>query len=359
VSEADVVQLEWWNHPATIACLCEMRVQPIRLVVWCHISGLHDPIIPQKLIEASHRFILTSACSLNAPGVADVATHVGSRLSVVSSGSVPADSVLRRRNGSREMSVGYIGSLNFSKLHPDYVEFLAAVSDSEEFQVRIIGETLNRSVLETRCREMGRPGLLQFTGYVTDVAKELDSIDTLAYLLNPLHYGTAENALLEAMATGIVPIVLNNAAEKEIVSHARTGLIVSSIGEFGEAIQWLRRNPEQRVQMGARASDEVRQRYCSRTMEASLRAKYREAMSEEKKPIAFPRIFGSTPDAWFLSCRSNPEAFDQNIRSMAQSPARFAMLERSKGSIFHFLQYFPHCERLRGWASRMGDLECA
>jgi hypothetical protein len=51
VSKADIVQVEWWNHPAIIECLCSMAPQAMRLLVWCHVSGLYNPIIPPNQFE--------------------------------------------------------------------------------------------------------------------------------------------------------------------------------------------------------------------------------------------------------------------------------------------------------------------
>jgi len=110
--------------------------------------------------------------------------------------------------------------------------------------------------------------------------------------------------------------------------------------------------------MGAQAATDVRERFSAQTMEASLRAHYQATMSDEKRSVSFERIFGSTPDDWFLSCQRDPEVFDGDVHSMVDSPARFGLTEKSKGSVFHFLQYFPQAERLRGWASRIEALEC-
>ena len=134
--------------------------------------------------------------------------------------------------------MGYFGSLNFAKLHPHYVDFLAAV-DKPGLTVRLIGDLTNRDILERQSALIGREGMFEFRGYSTDIAAELKAINVLAYLLNPEHYGTTENALLEAMAVGIVPIVLDNPAERHIIEDNRTGLIVSTPSEFSKAVYWL------------------------------------------------------------------------------------------------------------------------
>ncbi len=72
VSAADIVQLEWWNHPATFKFLCERDLPPMRLLVWCHVSGLHTPVVPVGLIRAADRFNFTSPCSYEAPYISSL-----------------------------------------------------------------------------------------------------------------------------------------------------------------------------------------------------------------------------------------------------------------------------------------------
>lgn len=354
VSIADIVQLEWWNHPATIEALCRMASQPMRLLVWCHVSGLYNPIIPPKLMEASGRFLFTSPCSFEAIEVSGIAVRMGNRLSVVSSGGGFEGFPRIKEDDKAPISVGYLGSLNFAKLHPSYVDFLSAVN-LPDFKVRLIGDLLNRELLESQSNDAGRHGMLDFRGYTTDVAAELSAVNVLAYLLNPRHYGTAENALLEAMAMGIVPVVLDNPAERNIVEHLRTGLIVRSPGEFADAIEWLERNPGDRARIGMQAATSVRERFTPEKMETSFRMHYEEVMREDKRRAPFQDVFGTTPDEWFLSCQSDPEMFseDGEIRLAKGSLSSFNLLEKTKGSVFHFLTYFPETVRLQAWATSL------
>ena len=358
IGDSDIVQLEWWNHPATIKCLCSLSLHPIRLLTWSHTSGLHNPIIPQRLILASHRFLFTSQCSYKSKEVMSLTPEFGDRLGVVSSsgGFFGLPEALAKANES--IAVGYIGSLNFAKLHPHYVDYLAAV-EVPGFRVRMIGDVTNQDVLNQQCDSLGKTGMLEFRGYSTDVASELATINVLAYLLNPEHYGTTENALLEAMAMGIVPIVLDNPAERQIVDDHTTGLIVRSPVEFAEAIQWLSDNPDERQRLGRQAAKSVRERFSVEKMEASLNLHYQEILSMEKREIVFSEIFGTDPAEWFLSCQGDRTIFaeDGSIHSGGGISLSYGLFEKSKGTVFHFSEYFPDDLKLKLWAENLKSLQ--
>lgn len=355
IEASDIVQLEWWNHPATIKTLCNQSLPPMRLLVWCHVSGLYNPIIPSGLILAAQRFFFTSPCSLEANEVLNLPGDVTERISVVSS-SGGFDGLPYPKENSDSLAVGYIGSLNFAKLHPRYVDFLAAVN-IPDFKVRLIGDVTNKDILERQCVQSGRRGMLEFRGYTRDVASELASINVLAYLLNPEHYGTTENALLEAMAMGIVPIVLNNPAERHIIEDHRTGVIVSSLRDFAEAIDWLSENPKERQKIGRQAAESVRDRFTVGKMEASLNSHYNAIVPYEKRSISFIDIFGTDPADWFLSCQGNPAIFseDGSIELESGSYSAYGLFEQTKGTVFHFQKHFPKNLRLNKWASRLNQ----
>ncbi len=357
--DSDIMQLEWWNHPETLRYLCTLSIPPVRLLTWSHVSGLYNPIIPQRLIMASHRFLFTSSCSLESKEVIDLIPELGDRLGVIYSSGGFSGMPEHIGEASNNISVGYVGSLNFAKLHPNYIDYLAAV-DIPGFRIKMIGDLTNKDILNQQCDSLSRTGMLDFRGYTTDIVSELASIDILAYLLNPEHYGTTENALIEAMAMGIVPIVLDNPAETQIVDDRYTGLIVHSPDEFAEAIKWLSENPADRQRLGRQASESVRERFSAQKMESTLNAHYQSILSMEKREIDFSDIFGSDPAEWFLSCQRDRTIYaeDGSISLNNGNLLSYGLFEQSKGTVFHFSERFPDNLKLKLWAKNLELLQC-
>jgi len=363
IASADIVQLEWWNHPAIFAALCGLPNLTARLLVWCHQSGLINPVIPAGLVDASSQFVLTSSCSLAAPNIQGTQAEKDGRVTIISSGVGCEDLPGPEERPSRpthRMVAGYLGSLNFSKLHPDYVAWLSSVDDPA-FQVKVVGDESNRSVLQQQCMESGRPNLLVFRGYTTDVVAELARIDILIYLLNPSHYGTAENALLEAMAMGVVPIVLNNAAEMAIVHHGVTGMVVSTKQDFMNAVEYLMDNPAKRQAMGKRAAAYVKQRFTRKCLASAFNNVYQHIMLQQRTNVNFINIFGLEPHNWFLSCQAENSIFIMNgiLTTHDQKTLPHGIFEKTKGGVFQFQRYFPCDSFLLNWCRALDRINAS
>ncbi len=359
---ADIVQLEWWNHPATIAALCNLPPLPMRLVVWSHVSGLYNPIIPPALVEVSDRFILTSPCSRGVKTVSEAMVKNPQKIEVISSaGGVDMLPQVEQEMAlaNEPLSVGYLGSLNFTKLHPDFVSWAAAVR-LPDFHIRLIGDPVNQSVLSNQAAALGRPDLFEFIGYTTDVAGVLASLDVLIYMLNPHHYGTAENALVEAMAMGVVPIVLDNPAERCIVENGVTGIVISSGYELPDVLEHLVRNPGERLTLSKRASQVARDKFSSASMAESFRKQYQSLLATPSHPVVFKSIFGDTPADWFLACQNDSKLYGTEGR-LNISPGLALpedLFEHTKGSVLHFHRYFPEDPRLRSWVWELEQYRC-
>ncbi|HPU51655.1 MAG TPA: glycosyltransferase family 4 protein [Burkholderiaceae bacterium] len=359
VARADLVQIEFWNHPALLRALCETDWPAMRLLVWCHVSGLNFPRIPAALVGQSDRFVLTSACSWQAPDMAALPARLRERVAVVSSAAGlenlpqrPAHATTAAGSGPR-CRFGYLGSLNLAKLHPDYVALLSHV-DEPDFNVRMIGDPLNRALLERQAAQAGHPGRLTFPGYCSDIAGELGSMDVLLYLLNPSHYGTAEIALLEAMAMGVVPVVMPNAAECQVVEHGVNGLVVRDADELAHAVHRLSGDGAWLRALGERAAASVRGRDTLACLGDGLRTQYQAALDSPKRVRDFRSVFGTAPARWFTGFVPDGAVFGrEGSVTLPQGPARHLHLERTKGTAMHFQQHFPGDPQLDAWARNL------
>ncbi len=351
---ADIVQLEWWHHPALAELLAWGELPAMRLIVWSHVSGLHAPEIPSSFARLPHRFLLSSPCSWQSPGLAALDESDRRRVAVVfSSGGFDDMPPAPVRSGRRPPITGYVGTLNYAKLHPDLLDYLAAVKNPA-FRLLVFGDSDAAGPLLADAEARGLAGRLQLKGYVADVAAELRTLDIFAYLLNPLHYGTTENALLEAMAMGVVPVVMNNPAESCLVKHQETGLIVDGPQGFADAIERLSRDHAERLRMSVNAAHDVRKRFSIESTAHQLTDHYRAVLQEPKRPFDFKAVFGTTPADWFLACQGKESwrfSGRPGARKMDRGP--HYLYEKTKSSVFHYHHFFPADRRLASWAGRL------
>ncbi len=226
ISGADIVQLEWWHHPLVLGFLGDLSRIPVRLTVWSHISGCTYPLISADFIHLPEHFFFTSAYSFENPfWNADQLREIKSK-STVACGSGGHDNISGiAPQPHPDFNIGYIGTLDFRKLHPEFVHFCAEVN-TPEARFILVGDPENKQDILKQAHEKNISEKFEFTGFTNDVKAEFERFDVFGYLLNPDHYGTTDNALLEAMGAGMPIIVLNQCGEKHVIRHMETGLIV-------------------------------------------------------------------------------------------------------------------------------------
>lgn len=356
--EADIVQLEWWHHPVVAGWLCRDTLPPMRLLVWSHVSGLYPPEIPLAFLTAPHRFVFSSPCSWEHPHMRQLDEETMRHIQVVpSSGGFDELPPPLLRSHKGPIRIGYVGTLNFAKLHPNLLDFVEAVS-LPGFRLVLVGDPTNAEELLACAARRGLSDKIHLAGYTTDVADALAQFDVLAYLLNPLHYGTTENALLEAMAMGVVPVVLNNPVERFLVRHLETGLVVDSPVSFADALTFLQEQPKQRLAMAANACQDVRRRFALENTVTQWETLYRAVIGEPKRAQDFRAVFGEQPGDWFLACQGRyarwfqaGEAVEEAVVCSSSLPHFF--YEPNKGSIFHYQRVYPTDTRLCEWALKL------
>lgn len=335
IDDADIVQIEWWNHPRLYHLLATTALPPMRSLFWAHVSGLFAPYIPTGLIAAAGRFVFTSPCSLQAPEIEALSDTVRARLGVVGSGfgfedgrtadAMPASGA--------SAAVAYLGTVDFVKMHPAFFDIIDAV-DNADIRVSVWGGFDVQGEPAARARAMRHPERVRLEGQTTDPRAALQAAGIFFYPLREDHYGTAENALIEAMSLGLVPVVLANPAECAIVTDGVNGVVAVDPADMAARLGRLLAEPEERARLSGPAKATARERYQPRRSADLLEEHYRALMAEPKMITDFASLLGAGPADWFLSTQQRDGSGGQ-ARMFAAGGAL------SKGSIDHFLATFP------------------
>jgi glycosyltransferase involved in cell wall biosynthesis len=154
-----------------------------------------------------------------------------------------------------------IGTVCSPKLHPQWFEMCQQIK-------KVIPEA-RFTVLGDYYKNEGNFGLqnqFTFTGKVDDVAPYLAEMDVFGYPLREDHYGTCEIALGEAMAAGVVPVVMENPAERMIIQDGINGFIARGEGDYAWLVEFLYKKHETRKSMAVTTRLYARERYCINTM---------------------------------------------------------------------------------------------
>ncbi len=321
---ADIVQFEYWNHPRLLECLARVDFPALRTVFWSHVSGLFKPAIPPGLMAEAGRFVFTTEASLALPSAKALppgrATAIGSGFGFPGAPRRVQNSIPR---------IAYLGTVDFVKMHPGFFDVIDAMGDDVE--VSVWGECSPFGAVVVRALEMKHPHRVRFHGQTATPQRALAEADIFFYPLQPEHYGTAENALVEAMSLGLVPIVLNNPAEAAIVRDGQTGLVAKSIEDCGGLLQKLMASPELRGRLSRNAAHAMAEtRTPSRSAQAFV-ALWRELCAEAPRQPDFKSAVGASPADWFLATQGADAILAPPL--LSDAPA-------TKGTLAHFERVF-------------------
>ena len=186
---------------------------------------------------------------------------------------------------------------------------------------------------------MRHPERIVFRGETDAPANALEQAGIFFYPLQPGHYGTAENALIEAMSLGLVPVVVNNAAEMAIVRHGETGFVAQTAKECTNWLQVLLSSPELRGRMSRNAIDHVARWRTPAQSARDFMILWLGLLAAPARRHDFRAAIGDNPADWFLATQGASGAVQKAAASAVQSP--------SKGTLAHFESVFADDTSLR------------
>lgn len=221
---------------------------------------------------------------------------------------------------------------------------------------------------EQDIRKAGLWDRFSFLGFVPDAVGVVRSCDAFGYLLNPEHYGTTENVLLEAMACGLPPVVLKQNAERYIVPPF-AGYLVETPEEYGERIAYLWQYPEERYAVGYRARAYVIEHYRIEENMGRFRSACVQARRKSSRDFS---VLGDTPWEWFLFCLDSetksrfectleklryggPAAHEDALQMLRLCP--LILWEKRKSSLRHFSSIYLEDNSLQHFSQLMEEIE--
>lgn len=362
VSEADVVIVNWWHHPLIYKALSELSGIPARVVLWSHVNGLNYPKLKPEFAKHFDACMFTSKASFHNPDWSDEekeCIHKKSEL-VYGMGDFNPKAFKAKQNYGlkQEIKAGYVGSLDYAKLHPDFTKWLKeTVKRNPQVRFMVAGDLTQ--ALSDDMDKIDISANVEYLGFRTDIAELLCQWDIFIYPLNPVNFATTENALLEAMAAGLPIVVSDGIVERSIIDDGETGFLVSDEYSFAERVNELLENEELRTNMGQKARKTVIETYDSKWNLSRFLAVMNTAMNNPKKMHDFISAVGNDAFRWFLvGCGDGETELMEELskcnmetdewKKKAEEISRLQQIYKgqSKGSVKQFSRYYPNDKRL-------------
>ncbi len=368
IQQADVVLLHWWNHPLISDLLVRNDLPECRLALWSHISGSPAPNnFTQSIFSYPDIFIFTTPLSFFDPEFVDLPEVIKAKVSAIWStagverleGFSPKD--------HEGFNIGYVGNLDFTKINPGFLSLCRQI-DIPGLRFTVVGP-LNEE-LSKQFKDASMGDRVRFTGHISEDEKweELCRFDVFGYPLAPHHYGTCDQTLQEAMAVGIVPVVLNNPMESYIVKHGEVGLVAQSATDYAACLRVLYDDPILRGRLSQQARTYAFSEYSLDRMAANWDEVYFRLMHQPKRVKTWPSVERAAhlePHQVFLeSLGRHAGVFREYLRTERLSRAVVESQLRSlgtrpnwrsenKSTVHQYAQFFPQDNVLHTWSDLM------
>lgn len=369
IADADIVQLHFWNSPELYDWL--HRPWPaMRLLGWIHVAGTHAPqLVTPDLVR--HCDFALASCELTGelPVMRDLPKDRTATILDAADFSRLAEV---RRLPHTGFNVGYIGTLESTKMHPDFITMSAATRlPDARFLVCGGGPGLGR--LKREAADHGVAERFDFRGYVADIAPVLGTLDVFGYPLCEHNYATAELVLQEAMYAGVPPVIFDYGGARGTVENGRTGLVVKSASEYRDAIEYLYHHPAERIRIGEAAANHARTTYGAENAARAFEALYHRMMETPKQtrpplrlhmdgPDRIPIPEGSLGSDLFISSLGTAgedfviSKYGRDASALLEADRRISSLpppmrSSATGGIRHYRNSFPADPYLRLWSA--------
>jgi|WetSurMetagenome_2_1015567.scaffolds.fasta_scaffold07069_4 L-malate glycosyltransferase len=365
IDHADIVLMHWWNHPTLFDVLVNSELPACRLIIWNHVSALNPPyILSDKLIQFADRFIFTSPVSYEAEEIIKLPDHLKEKLGVVWSSCGTEIFKGFKKKQHEGFNVGMTGTVDYGKLHPDFIKMCSNINIPDVRFIVCSGDSQEK--MKKDAIKLNIADKFSFNGRVPSIMPYLAIYDVFGYPLQPKHLGTCEQAIGEAMIAGVVPVVLNNPAERYIIENEVTGIIANSQDEYCRAIEYLYYHTETRNRIAQNAIKAAREKYSIMRKMKAWEHIFNDILGQSKKlRIWDKRKYKTGSEIFIESLAKYGNVFKAYIRAKEQSDEKnlkqnedmiiklfnsnSQWYSNNKGGVKQYLRIFPNDYYLNEW----------
>jgi glycosyltransferase involved in cell wall biosynthesis len=361
IINADIVQVHFWNSPQLYEFL-HSDLPPMRLLLWFKILGNYPPqVITEELLNFADWVIPISPDTLKLPIFQKIITPITTIPGIADFERLKCFKILPHSS----FNVGYIGTVNFSKMHSNYIPMHAAI-EIPNVQFIICGG-INEQ-LQQQAEQLGVAEKFHFKGYVENIQAVLAELDVFGYPLCKDTYATSEKSLQEAMYAGIPPVVFPHGGITNLVQDGETGLIVNNEQEYQNAIEYLYRHPEVRQRLGNNAQKFIQKQFSPENAVLQFEEIYQQLKKLPKRQRQL-HSFDLKPSLAQLFIRSLGDSAPQFVQSLLaddidkllvadQIIASISpLLAKGEGGVIQYRNYYSDDCFLRFWSGLISHQE--
>jgi len=357
---ADIVHFHFWNSPELYEFL-QLDLPEMRSLVWLKVVGDRAPhVVTKEWIDYSDILLATTPRTLDLPAIQ-------SRPDLLQNnriGVVPGIADFSRLESLKPrphstFNVGYIGTVDFSKLYQNYVPMSAGI-EVPDIRFIVCGGGIENH-LKQQANHLGVAEKFEFRGYVEDIRSVLEILDVFGYPLVEDTYATSEKSLQEAMYAGVPPVVFPHGGVKHLVIHNHTGLVVESEREYREAIAYLYHNPDERMRLGNNAREYARRHFDPEVSIENINQTYDRLIEfPKRKRRLFAGEYKTGSELFVESLGDAAPQFkasltSDNLSEQLEGDRRIAtaspgLCNPGGGGLFHYRSCHPQDGYLRLWS---------
>lgn len=355
VAAADIVLVHWWNSPE-VGEFLRADLPPMRLIVWSMVGGDTAPqMITPELVRRADRMVVVTPFTLGLPVITGVDASLIEPL--IAKGRIGYS----ERVAHDDFAVGYIGTVDPVKMHPEFVSLCADI-DVPDARFVVCGMGDGFAAISLQAQEMGIAERFELRGFISEPDPVFAELDVFGYPLCPGNYSGTEMVLMEALLAGVPPVVLPYGGVPTTVNDGVTGIVAADEAAYARGVELLARDPELRARLAGEGRRVAAERWSPETFEVAWIDAFDEILKGPKSTGAWPgdegaggaekfiAHLGASPERDLFAASLQPAEISEAMSADAAIVELPTVFARSDGGVLDYRRAYQDDSHLRLWA---------